>query len=966
MATIPFSQPLSFVTIQNLHDWRLATDPENIGRDARWYDRLPEDAVPVPVPGVIEQVAPGYHGVAWYFCAIPPVRPATAEERVLLRFGAVDYLAEVWLNGQPVGGHEGGETPFTLDVTSAMRPGENLLAVRVLNPTDTPIDGIVLAETPHRNKVMQFMPGSSFNYGGIMLPVELQIVPAVRIVDMLATPDIAGECLHVQVWTVNATGAPWQGRLLVTAGPDRTGEVTAAETATQTLTGEDSCFILTVPMPQPRLWDLGDPFLYRVTAVLEATREGKPALAHQQSVRCGFRDFRVERGFFRLNGRRVFLRSTHTGNHFPIGQVVPQDPDFMRRDLLFAKVSGFNMVRFIAGMAWPEQLDYCDEIGLMVYEENLAGWCLADSPQMNRRFKRSVCEMVRRDRNHPSVTIWGLLNETPDGPVFRAAVESLPLVRALDTSRLVLLSSGRWDGHPEIGSVSNPGGEVWEPAWGVEGPEPPAVDSSLGWHPGGYLDRAGDAHIYPQTPQTREMSKFIRHLGAGTQPVFLSEYGIGSLMNIVGELREFEQVNARADLTDMAVIRAMVERLDTDWQRLGFDGVYPFVEDMLLDSQRLHARQRLIGFDCIRANPQICGFNLTGILDHAITGEGLWSFWRHWKPDTFTAVTDGWAPLRWCLFATPMHGYAGRPMTLEAVLATEDVLAPGDYPVHLRVLGPACVAWERETLLTIPAPVPGADGPLALPVLREEVTLTGPAGTYTFAVTLLRGGAPQGGRLTFYLSDPADLPAGTGDVAGWGIDEPTVCWLSAHGITCRPLSDATPANSLILVGDPGGAAEDAATWQALTTRIHAGATAVFLSPRVFRRGDDPVHWLPLANQGQYVEFHDWLYHKECVAKDHPIFAGLQRRGVLDWDYYDQVIPHSFFNGQDTPDDTAAAAFAAGYCCPGGYACGTLVSTHRLGAGRIVLNTLHILEHLDQHPAADRLLLNLIRYAAGVG
>ena len=55
-------------------------------------------------------------------------------------------------------------------------------------------------------------------------------------------------------------------------------------------------------------------------------------------VRCGFREFRVEKGYFRLNGKRIFLRSTHTGNHMPIGQVVPQDPDLMRRDFLMAKV----------------------------------------------------------------------------------------------------------------------------------------------------------------------------------------------------------------------------------------------------------------------------------------------------------------------------------------------------------------------------------------------------------------------------------------------------------------------------------------------------------------------------------------------------------------------------------------------------------------------------------------------------
>ena len=121
-----------------------------------------------------------------------------------------------------------------------------------------------------------------------------------------------------------------------------------------------------------------------------------------------------------------------------MGQVTPVDPDLMRRDLIMAKASGFNMIRWIAGMARPEQLDFCDEIGLMVYEEHLGSWQLEDSPDMARRYDLSTREMILRDRNHPSVTIWGMLNETRDGPVFRHAVQTLKLVRSLDDTRLVL------------------------------------------------------------------------------------------------------------------------------------------------------------------------------------------------------------------------------------------------------------------------------------------------------------------------------------------------------------------------------------------------------------------------------------------------------------------------------------------------------------------------------------------------
>ena len=116
-----------------------------------------------------------------------------------------------------------------------------------------------------------------------------------------------------------------------------------------------------------------------------------------------------------------------------------------RRDLLDLKVMGFNMIRFIWGGAERYQLDLCDEIGLMVYEESFASWGMQDSPKLAERWERSLSELIRRDRNHPSVVIWGLLNEVRDTPHFRLAAASLPLVRKLDETRMVFLNSGRWD-----------------------------------------------------------------------------------------------------------------------------------------------------------------------------------------------------------------------------------------------------------------------------------------------------------------------------------------------------------------------------------------------------------------------------------------------------------------------------------------------------------------------------------------
>ena len=100
-------------------EWKIAVDPRNQGRAEHWFEAIRPDAQPAPVPGIIQQVFPGYHGLAWYWHSFHLGAPAGGD-RLLLHFGAVDYLADVWVNGKPAGSYEGGETPFEFE---RHRPG---------------------------------------------------------------------------------------------------------------------------------------------------------------------------------------------------------------------------------------------------------------------------------------------------------------------------------------------------------------------------------------------------------------------------------------------------------------------------------------------------------------------------------------------------------------------------------------------------------------------------------------------------------------------------------------------------------------------------------------------------------------------------------------------------------------------------------------------------------------------------
>ncbi len=631
----------------------------------------------------------------------------------------------------------------------------------------------------------------------------------------------------------------------------------------------------------------------------------------------------------------------------------------LRKDLVYAKACGFNTIRFISGSAYSYQLDLCDELGLIAYQETAASWLLKDSPQMKDRYERSLRELLVRDRNHPSFAIFGTLNETEDGAVFREAVSSLSLIRTLDESKLVILSSGRFEGHLEIGSISNPGSNEWEFTWGKEGPGGPRVTMK---YPSG--DGIGDFHLYPKVPQTPETNQMTRTLGEGGKPVFLSEYGIGSMMDVIHEARMYEEAGVPKTAEDYVEMLSMSDRFSADWVRFGMDTVYPFPETLLANSQLSMARHRLLGFNLIRSNPLICGFNLTGMLDHALTGEGVWRFWRDWKPGAFDAMCDGWAPVRWCLFAEPAHTYAGKPVTVEAVLANEDVVCPGEYDAEFQVWGPKGSAWKKKAVISIPAAATGQDGPLAVPVMKEEVAVQGPSGAYELVPFIAKGIAPPETSWRFYLTDPADLPRANATVSAWGIPASVESWLSSHGVKSTPLNAAPMKDrELILVGDLPKDTNSTADWKLLAERMASGSTVVFLSPTVFQREKDSTAWLPLAKKGKAYKFNDWLYHKECVAKQHPLFEGLQGNGLLDWYYYGPTLPAYLFDGQDTPTEVVAAAFAAGYSTDGGYASGVLLGSYTFGAGRFVINTFSILDNVGQHPVADRLLLNLIQYGA---
>lgn len=462
---------------------------------------------------------------------------------------------------------------------------------------------------------------------------------------------------------------------------------------------------------------------------------------------------------------------------------------------------------------------------------------------------------------------------------------------------------------------------------------------------------AGDVHCYPTSPHDEHTYDYLMKVGTGMRPVIISEYGIGTNFNVIHEARMFEQYGADPDLCDYKWVREQSEGLKRDFSKFGFDRVYPFPETMLIESQRLGARQRTLGFNLIRANPQIAGFSMTGLLDHGMCGEGLWSYWRRWKPEMFDAISDGFSPLRFCLMTWQTNAYSGREFRVKTSLATEDALRPGRYSASFRIVRDCVTVWPKDSEIVIPGSLP-----LAVPVFDERITLDVPIGKYTLLANLNNGGSPTGEKLDFYITDTSYLNAQGTSVRVWGVNEKAAAFMTCRGVNVLPFSGETDLP--VIVGNPEDHGDDA-KWNSLRTAAENGHKTVFMQSRLFL--DHPE----LTAKTGFADFRcvytqDFLYHKEYVPMPHPIFDGL-RPGMMDLDYVSTVFPHETIETEASPEPICSGFVTGSIWVEGSYRSSYSIAEWKTGRGSVILSMPYVLKNIGDNPVADILLINTVKY-----
>lgn len=429
--------------------WLFAHDDADMGLAAGWH----EDAAPfqrtiqVPFPpesklSGIE--APDYHPVVWYrrTWRISDVGGYDRDRRLLLHFGAVDYAADVWLNGRLVGHHEGGHASFTIDVSDALSgDDEQLLVVRA---EDQPLD----LTQPRGKQYWEREPASIWyrRTTGIWQPVWIEAVGRPHITELAWTPDPQRGRLGLSMRLSEDPPEPLRLRLrLSLRGTTLADDVYLVR---QRETGRDVRLEAGSAGPVGRglLWTPAEPNLIDAEVVLE---DANGRMLDQVASYAGLRSVEAADGLYLINGRPTYMRLVLAQNYWPESHLAAPSDEAIRREVELVRALGFNGVRIHQKVEDARFLYWCDRLGLFVWAE------MANAYEFNatavERFTREWLEVVRRQYSHPSIITWVPVNESwgvPDLPGDAAQRDFVRgiyhLTKALDPTRPVIGNDG-WE-----------------------------------------------------------------------------------------------------------------------------------------------------------------------------------------------------------------------------------------------------------------------------------------------------------------------------------------------------------------------------------------------------------------------------------------------------------------------------------------------------------------------------------------
>jgi hypothetical protein len=928
-------------------EWEFQLDPAD---ELDVGSLRPDRRIRVPLPW--QAAAPDlrhYAGWAWYRTAFDALGDL-ADGDLRLRFGAVDYWCEVFLNGTRVGTHEGGYTPFELGVRTALRGGRNELAVHVFDPVQTAVvarrwpddASSALAETGRMPFAASDVPHGKqdwyVNTGGIWQDVTLTPVPATWISRIHVASDVKARAALVEVQLAGRLG-PLDGQWLRLTV--RAADTIVAKKSVPLTTGR-SAYRVRLPMPEIRPWTPEDPFLYELSA--EVGPAGRQA---RRATRFGMRSFETRDGRFVLNGVPTYLRGVLDQDfHARTVATVPSREE-LRAELLQAKQLGFNCLRCHIKPPDPMYLDLADELGLLVWEE-LPSWrtywakgtvgrgALTLPDDVRRRVEATLVDVVERDFNHPSVVIRTLVNEDWGTalPLVEAdrrwLVQLVDQARALDPGRLVVDNS----------ACSAP--------WGTS------------FHLASDVD---DFHLYATIPdQARDFAAAIDDLAlrplwsfssfgdgrrSGDEPIVLSEFGNWGLPTMA-------QLGAGGDEPDWFDVApwggagweqepGLPAGARERFERDGLASIWPDFDAFAAATQRHQAEALRFEVEELRRRPAIAGYVVTQLSDTYWESNGLLDFERNPKvaARTLPAVN------RDCLVvARPQREsyWSGEAAGVEvSVCAPEDRLRPG-----------IDVRWRLDDGATsgVAGIDPSADATVATATITVQLPVVSAA--KRLGITIAAVG-PGGTELATARLAPLVLPARLADDP-----QPDLCVIRAGPSAVYPagLSErlATLGYAVTEASVPTTAiAVGAAASPELLAWIRAGGRLLFLA-----NDRSPFFWL----QGRGGAAQGWITSWSWIRPEiHPRLAGIAN--PLGLEFVD-VMPATTIAGlaHDRPEiqgDILAGAITGWVHHPTAH-----TVRFRYGRGIVLMTTFRLADAIGRDSVATAMFEDLVAHLAGPG
>lgn len=369
----------------------------------------------------------GYYPAVWYSREFP-IKPEETSGRVWLNFGAVDYFAEVFVNGTWVGQHTGGHTSFRFDITRYVHVGENQLSVKAVD---------LLDPAQPRGKQSWQSPYSCWYRGctGIWQSVWLEFTPHQAIDSVRVDTDPADRRIDIRVRPTLARPARLRTRISLNGRELDNAETVSVYPETR----------VTHRLPEVDLWRPAAPVLYDVDIEIVSPDGSVDSI----STYTAFRTIGLAGGMLLINDEPVYQRLVLDQGFWPDGHYTAPTQRALKRDIELAMSMGFNGCRKHVKPEAPVFYYWADAMGYLVWAEFPSPYVL--NPEVQRRVFSELSEMVEQQRQHPSIIAWTLYNESWGLPHLDTDLSSrrwlerlVQHVRSIDPTRLVVDNDG-WE-----------------------------------------------------------------------------------------------------------------------------------------------------------------------------------------------------------------------------------------------------------------------------------------------------------------------------------------------------------------------------------------------------------------------------------------------------------------------------------------------------------------------------------------